>query len=278
MTTFTPLLHAPQIAANQNQKETTINTAMAIFEAACNDQESLSLVSGNRTLSTDEFTKYFYQIYSGQTAPRTVTIPATKRVFAVFNNGAYNVTLHCTGSSGTDLVVVPAKRVMVLSDGTNVVAISQGVSLLSDLSDVSGLGSAANAQLLGYDSGGGDWTVVDAVADKQFFIAGAPSSAQKVFRHVFTRTTLFAADFAGSHGDSDFAATSATHFHVYKNGVLAGTISFAAGAHTATFSTDVGSGSVSLTFSAGDVLLVDASPYVDATLADISVTIKAALR
>jgi hypothetical protein len=275
--TLSAILSAPQVAPNQNQKETTINTATAIIEGACNDRETISLSGGNHTLTTDEFTKYFHQIYTGHSVARTVTIPNTVRFFAASNNGTANLTLHCNGSSGIDLIVAPGKRALVLTDGTDVVAISQGVSLLSDLSDVVGALSASNGQLLAFDTGSGTWVPVDAVANQQFFTAGMPTASQKVHKHVFARSTRFLSDFAGSRADADFAPTSTCHFHVYKNGTLVGSIIFATGSHTASFSTDTGSGSTTVTFVAGDVMLIEASPYTDATLADVAATLKGVL-
>jgi hypothetical protein len=41
MMTFSAILHRPKSRTNQNQKETTINTATAIIEGACNDRETI---------------------------------------------------------------------------------------------------------------------------------------------------------------------------------------------------------------------------------------------
>jgi hypothetical protein len=272
--TFSPILHLPQVATNQNQKETTINTAFAVIEGSLNDKENLSLAGGNRTLTVDEFTKFFHQVYSAQTAARTVTIPATVRMFAVSNTGTFNITLHCQGSSGTDLVVPAGNRVLVLSDGTNVLAISQGVSLLSDLSDVVGALAASGGQLLGFDATSHTWGPVDSVADINFFAEGVPSASKKVFRKVFARDARLFSDFTQSQASAGVAATAAATFNVYKNATLVGTIHFAIGATTATFSTDTGSGSTSVTLGPSDVLLIQAPSSADATLADISVTLK----
>jgi hypothetical protein len=72
MTSYTPLLHLPEVASNQDQKEATINTAIAILEAAMNDTLTVSLASGDVTLNTDQFTKYFHHQFSGNTVARTV--------------------------------------------------------------------------------------------------------------------------------------------------------------------------------------------------------------
>lgn len=239
MTTFTPILHAPQVAANQNQKEATINTAMAVFEAACNDHQTISLATGNHTYTTDEFTKAFHTIFSGHTVARTVTLPNTPRWFAISNTGTANITVICFGSAGLTVVIGAGKRVLLVSDGTDVVSITQG----------------------------------DQVKAHAFFDVGVPTAGKRLYRHSFIQQQTFAADFGGSQGHADESATVNTSLDVLKNGTLVGTINFAAGAHAATFST----GGVGVTFAIGDILTIDASNYVDATLGDINATLMATL-
>lgn len=274
MTTNSPILNLPQVASNQNQKETTINTAMAILEAAMNDRVGISLAAGDHTLSTDEFTKYFHQKYSGQTAARQVTIPATVRWFAVTNSGGFDITVKCNGSSGLTLTVAAGKRVLALSDGTDVVAVSAGVSNLSDLSDVVGAADASAGQLLGFDATSGTWTPIDNPADLEAFAEGVPTASKKVAQRIFARAARYASDFNQSQVKAGVAATAATTFNVKKNGTLVGTIHFAIGATVATFSTDVGAGSTTVTLAAGDVLSIEAPATPDATLADISFCLK----
>lgn len=243
MATFTPILHAPQVASNQNQKEATINTAMAIFEAACNDQQTISLASGGHNYTTDEFTKWFHTIFNGHTVARTVVVPNTKRVFAVYNGGTANITIQ-SPTPGSTVVVPPSTRALLMSDGVNVAALTNSVSTAVPFS---------------------------------FFTNGAPAGSQRVYRTSVAQPLTFAADFGGSQGHADTAATASADFQVLKNGTLVGTIHFAAGSATPTFSTNVGSGPVVVTFAAGDILTIVAPASADATLADVNVTLKAAL-
>lgn len=272
MTTFTPILHAPQVASNQNQKEATINTALAVLEAAMNDRQTISLAGGNHTLSTDEFTKVFHTTYSGHTAARVVTIPATVRFFAASNTGTANITFHCTGSAGADLIVPADKRVLVISDGTNVVAISQGVSQLSDLTDVVGALDASAGQILAFAAG--VWGPIDNARDHSFYFDGQPTAAKRLYRHVFVRAATLFSDFNGSRGTSDVPPLTNQTLDVFKNGTLVGYISYAAGNGVPTYSTNLGAGSAPVTFNPGDVLTVDASAYPDANHAGMAVTLK----
>lgn len=266
-----PILNIPQVAASQNQKEATINTGVAILEAALNDDITISLASGNVSLTTDQFTKYFHQIYAGHTVARNVTIPNTPRFFAASNTGTANITIKCTGSAGAQLVVASGKRVLVLSDGTDVVAITSGVTVLANLTDVVGADSASSGQLLGYD--GANWTPVYNPAPQGFFQAGTPSASQKLLRHIFVANTLFYSDFSQSFAVADVAATAETVFNVYKNATLVGTITFAVSGTTGTLSTDTGSGSSTVSFAPGDTMTIVAPASPDSTLADISVTL-----
>lgn len=273
MTTYSAILSAPQVAPNQNQKEATINTATAIIEGACNDHETIDLSGGNHTLTTDEFTKYFHQVYSGHSVARTVTLPNTVRFFAASNLGTAAITVQCAGTPGTTVAIPAGARGLLVSDGTNVVLVTSGVSHLADLTDTAGVGSASNAQYLAFDNTSGKWIPVSPSADQAFGIAGAPTASQKVHLRSIARSVRFVGDFLGSVAHAGTAATASTVFNVYKNGTLVGTITFAAAATTGTFSTDVGSGSTSVTFNIGDVLMVQAPASPDATLADISITL-----
>lgn len=272
--TTTPILSMPQVAANQNQKETTINSALAILEAACNDNGAFNLATGNLSMVVADFTRHFHLVFSGQTAARTVTFPATVRFFAVSNTGTFNLTLKTSAAGGATLTVEPSKRVLVISNGTDLVAISAGIDLLASLSDVVGAADASAGQLLAFDGTSSTWGPVDSVCDVSFFAAGVPTANQVVHHYIFTRSARLFSDFNGSQAKAGVAATANSTFSVYKNGVLAGVLSIAAGATAVTFSTDTGSGSTSVTFAPTDILTVKAQATPDATLADVVATLK----
>lgn len=99
--------------------------------------------------------------------------------------------------------------------------------------------------------------------DLTAFYPGVPPASVKVTRVPFARAVTFPANFAGSIGIASVAATASTVFDVRKNGSSIGSITFAAGATTATFST---TGAVSL--AAGDYLSIWTPSTPDATLAD----------
>jgi hypothetical protein len=76
------------------------------------------------------------------------------------------------------------------------------------------------------------------------------------------RASKLAAALPNSHAGAQVAATAATVFTIYKGVTSIGTINFAIGATTATFTF-----TTLTTFAAGDLLTIQAPATPDATLA-----------
>ncbi|USN15482.1 putative tail protein [Brevundimonas phage vB_BpoS-Kikimora] len=114
----TPILDIPQVSPNQNQKETTINTAISILEQATNTSFAIAL-TGDRTLTKAQFTRAFHLRFSGQPAAAVITLPTTARFFAASNEGSANLTLR-SSPTGATVVLAAGDRRLVLSDGADV--------------------------------------------------------------------------------------------------------------------------------------------------------------
>lgn len=112
----------------------------------------------------------------------------------------------------------------------------------------------------------GDLPSGTTVWDAHAFYPGVPSASAIIMRIPTARAVSFAANFAGSYGVASVAATGSTVFDVTKNGSSIGSITFAAAATTATFTTSGGSAQ---TLAAGDVLAIIAPATPDATLANV---------
>src|SRR6516225_3436015 len=97
---------------------------------------------------------------------------------------------------------------------------------------------------------------------------GLPTANLVVQRYVFAGTVMFAAGLTGSQGTAGVAATAATTYSIRKNGSNVGTMVFAAGATTATFTM-----ASATTFMAGDVVTMVAPASPDATLANLARTL-----
>lgn len=116
---------------------------------------------------------------------------------------------------------------------------------------------------------GDSWVPFSLKYDWSFFVGGKPSASELVAEYPAARTLMLPAAMAGSVGRARTAATAQTDFDVQKNGSSVGTIRFAASATSATFIA-----ASAITLAVGDRLGVVAPSSVDATLADISVTLK----
>lgn len=101
--------------------------------------------------------------------------------------------------------------------------------------------------------------------DVHAFYPGKPIASATVLRVPVARAVGFVANFVGSYGSSSVASTAIKAFDVKKNGVTIGTITFAAGATTATFTTAAGAAQ---SLVAGNVLTIVAPAVSDATLTD----------
>lgn len=103
------------------------------------------------------------------------------------------------------------------------------------------------------------------------FIAGTPSDAETILRLALARAVTFPSGLTGSQADAGVAATGSVDFSLKKNGTEFATCNFNAGA-TGTFTA-----ASATSFAAGDILSIVAPATADATLADISLTLKGAL-
>lgn len=99
------------------------------------------------------------------------------------------------------------------------------------------------------------------------FINGKPFASESVVKIIAPRAISIPANMTGSYFRSGATATASTVLTVYKNGVSAGTVTFAAGSSTGTAST------TAISLVAGDLLTLVAPASIDATFADFVCTI-----
>lgn len=101
---------------------------------------------------------------------------------------------------------------------------------------------------------------------------GSPGAGQVIQRYIFATPVTFPSGLGGSYGTAGTAATAAATFTIAKNGTAVGTMDFAAGAASASFTM-----ATATTFAAGDVLTVTAPSPADATLANLAWTLTGTL-
>jgi hypothetical protein len=106
--------------------------------------------------------------------------------------------------------------------------------------------------------------------DATMFCPGLLTASVILVRVPVARAVSFAANFAGCVGKASANATASTAFDIQKNGASVGTMTFAAGASSATF---VSAAGAAVNFAAGDVLAVIAPATPDTTLADVGLVL-----
>lgn len=157
MPTYTPILNIQEVAPTQSAKETTINTATAILEAAMNDSITLDFSGGSVTATATQYTRYFMLVLANAAAAATLSVPNTKRWNCYNNTSTSDITVQVTGGAGASIVVPAGKIVTAQSDGTNIRATSSGVSKIQDLGDVNYSTPPTNDQILIYRTSDSKW-------------------------------------------------------------------------------------------------------------------------
>lgn len=229
-------LDLSQVASNQNQKEVTINDQSGQLDAALTEILEVDLSAGNVVLTDLQFRRNMVFDCNDHTVPRTLTIPAIKRgVFMVHNHGT-NIVSVVRGAVSID---IPAGEIAIFtSDGTT-----------------DGLVRAASSSVPG-------------IYDLAVYVSGAPTDLELVLRLAIARTFTLPVDLTGSQAKAKTAATGAVSFEIQRNSTAIGTINFAGGATTGTFTF-----TSEIDFAVGDIFEIFAPATADATLADISFTL-----
>lgn len=104
------------------------------------------------------------------------------------------------------------------------------------------------------------------------FVPGVMTDAEKLATHVVGAPFSLPVDLTGSVAHAEVVATAAAVIDVQKNGTPIGSIDFALGANTATFTF-----ATEVSFEIGDRLNFLAQATADTTLADVSFTLKGEL-
>jgi len=286
MTDYTPILNIAEVASNQNQKEVTINTAVAILEAASNDGLPISLASADHSLTIDEFTKNFIFILSGNTAARNLNTPAAsgsftgKRAFLVSNTGSHAVTVKPGGSGTGDATVTAGQAAFLYCDGTTITVLSSGAAPVAgasftSLSDVPSSYSTDGLKGVRVKTteDGLEFFVIP--ASLGFSISGKPDASQVINLGV-TQSWKLSIGLPGSvfFTGTDPAATTVYNFNKISGGTITsiGSVSIAnTGIATVTFASAV-------TFAAGDILQIVCPSSQDSACANVSMTFKGTLQ
>lgn len=128
----TPNLLITEIAANQNQKEVTANTAFLELEGALTDLVIIATADANVTLTTAEggqaLDHMCFSFTGALTAGRNIVVPTNKKLYAVNNacTGGFSLTVKTPSGTGVALAA-STTYTLLYCDGTNVVAVAASV-------------------------------------------------------------------------------------------------------------------------------------------------------
>lgn len=232
-------LNTPTMSASQAQKEVTFNDVKGKLDAAITESYTASVAAGNATLTDAQFREAVRFLVSGAaTTGRQLIVPQIKHLFLVTADAGNSDPI--TVKRGTTEFEMQADSTSIFyTDGT-----------------ANGLVQVAG--------GGG----LSGVSISSCFV-GQPGAGDTLILYVATDDFSLPAGLTGSQGASLVAADATADFDIQKNGVSCGTMSFAGAATTATFTM-----ASQTDFTAGDILSVYAPNPQDATLEDITFTLK----
>ena len=162
----------------------------------------------------------------------------------------------------------------ISTDGANYFSVRGGAGGGSDTDTLAGatdvaITSPADGDQLTYVGAASKWENTRAPYDLWLFFSGQPSAGFVLLRNNFTRAVTFPSGLSGSQAICQVAPSGSVTLQINKNGVSIGTVNFAAGATTGTFTF-----SSSVTFAAGDRLTITAPSPQDGTFATVGITLK----
>jgi hypothetical protein len=271
-------LDLAQVAPSQNNKETTINDQAGQLDAALTARLALAVTSTNaRALTSTELRRYFFFDLDpdGGDPPDgaiTLSVPVgiSRGPFAVINDTGFDVTVEITGQALTPPVVADGEAALLTSDGVNVRLAGGGAAVVAALGDITDVVLAGLAQ--GHmlrRNGANQWVNEETPYDLSFFLPGTYSGGALMAQVVLDRAVTFPDGLFGAQGYAGVTATASTVLDLQKNGSNIGTITFTNAGNTAAFAM---SGAIS--FTPGDRLGIVNEDPADATLADVSITLK----
>lgn len=277
MTDFTTILNIPQVATNQNQKETTINTGIAILEASMNDTLAIDMSAADHALSTDEYTKYFCFRVTGNAVARNLDTPAPagtfsgKRVFVIENTGTEALTIRPGGEVTGTVAVDPGAAVLLKCDGVSLTILSSGAAPASgasfvSLADVPHSYTGVGLKVLRVKATEDGLEFYSSSVALRHSISGKPAAAVNI-NIVMTEACKLPTSLVGSQfnvGTPPVDGASVWNLNKISGATVTaiGSISVAtSGVPTPTFAADV-------TFAAGEVLQIVTPTVQDSAAAD----------
>lgn len=231
-------LNLPQLTGDQLQKEVTINAQAGILDSALTEVYEFPADTPTTPTITEVRENMVFRQQAGNTAANTLTMTANKKLFIADNTLS---TFELDVVTGATTVTVPAgSAYLCYMDGTT-------DGLVKYTPDI----TAAESIL-------------------SFFAQGQYTNSEVIGIFAMTNNFQLPISLAGSYGYAVTAPTGSISIDIRINGGSVGSVDFAAASNTATFTF----ASAQL-LAPGDILTFVAPIAADATLADVSVSIRA---
>ena len=207
--------------------------------------------------------------FANKTASATMIAADLGKVVRFINAAAATYTI----PTQADVGVPVGTQIDVIAETANDVTIAGAVGVtLKNAGSLTIKGPATKVTLLKVDLN--EWDVVSSgggTGEKSVylgtFVGGAPTAAENVLVFAVPQSFSFSASFLGSQAKSLSPSTGVATFTINKNGASIGTVTFT-GSNTGVFAGAGGS------FVAGDIISISAPATPDATLSDISISLK----
>jgi hypothetical protein len=172
------------------------------------------------------------------------------------------------GATATSIMLAPGDNLFIMSDGMSTWHRAYWSNMISPtfygVPTASTAAAGTNTTQLA--------TTAFVAASKYYDVMGGVSgtitSGQLLLQYIGARTVTFPVGLTGSQGYVSIPATDSVTLTIAANGNSVGTIVFAAGSHTATFTA-----SAAFTVSPGQLITVTAPATADATFANVSFTL-----
>ncbi len=267
-------LNITLVAANQNQKEVTVNDGFLALDAALTEILTVDLTADDVTLTSAQYRGSLGFLTSGNTVARILTLPQIKRAAVWIKNGGSETLSIARGA--TTLTLAAGAYALYATDGT-----ADGLSKI-DLAGSASLAFTALTDAPASYTGKGRFVVrvkadttgvdfVDSAYTLAFYEEGVMTDAEVIYKFIATVPFTLPSGLSGSYANSEVASTGNVHFDIKKNGSDSGDITFNASASGSfTLASD-------LSFAAGDILTIVAPATADTTLAGVAVSLKAYL-
>lgn len=141
----TPNLAIAHIATNQNNKETTANSAFDLLDLALTAQFSKVMPDADYTLANPtESLQVIVIRFTGSTATtqRNAVVPNVAKLYCVRNETSQSIQVKTV--AGTGIVVLPGDQAILYCDATNVVRLSPAVTKVAKYSAVAQVANIVN--------------------------------------------------------------------------------------------------------------------------------------